>query len=345
LEYRDMEFWSDGERAVYRPQYTVEELRAWGNFEHRPGMLVEAFEQRPEGEVEVISRSLSTGRRERIAARRLVLAAGTLGTARVVLRSLGYHGRRVPLVCNPYVYLACLNWRLIGKPARERRHSLCQLLAYVDLSGSGGNVLQAQLYSYRSLLNFRLIKESPLAYQESIRLARLAHPYLVTINVYHADRPGPEKHLELQRELNETGDGLHVTYRLARDVERDHRTEERRVAGFFRRVGCLPLRVVRPVHGASIHYAGCLPMAKDDHPLTTRPSGQLREAPSVYLADGSVFPDLPAKGLTFTLMANANRVGSHLRDELLALKTSGGCLATGLRSVAPARLKAGIEQD
>ena len=36
----------------------------------------------------------------------------------------------------------------------------------------------------------------------------------------------------------------------------------------------------------------------------------------VYLADGSVFPWLPAKGLTFTLMACADRVGSRLASRL-----------------------------
>ena len=36
------------------------------------------------------------------------------------------------------------------------------------------------------------------------------------------------------------------------------------------------------------------------------------EAELFYVVDGSVFPTLPSKGLTFTMMANANRIGAKL---------------------------------
>ena len=39
---------------------------------------------------------------------------------------------------------------------------------------------------------------------------------------------------------------------------------------------------------------------------------RLRATRSVYLADGSIFPWLSPKGLTFNIMANADRVGTHL---------------------------------
>ena len=84
----------------------------------------------------------------------------------------------------------------------------------------------------------------------------------------------------------------------------------------FRRLGCLPLRMIRPGHGANIHYAGAFPILPDGGDLTCDRSGRLRATRSVYLADGSVFPWIPAKGLTFTLMACADRVGSLLAKAL-----------------------------
>jgi choline dehydrogenase-like flavoprotein len=57
-------------------------------------------------------------------------------------------------------------------------------------------------------------------------------------------------------------------------------------------------------------------MTTRDDELTTDPRGRLRPTRHVYLADGSVFPNLPSKGLTFTMMANADRIGSRLRAEL-----------------------------
>ena len=80
----------------------------------------------------------------------------------------------------------------------------------------------------------------------------------------------------------------------------------------FVRFGCIPLRRIRPGYAASVHYGGTFPMTHSDKDLTVEPSCRLRGARSVYLVDGSVFPYLPAKGLTFTMMANANRIGTHL---------------------------------
>ncbi len=322
VEYHDMEFWADHNRAVYRPQFTVDELRKHQNFRYRSEMLVQAFRRRPDGDLEVSARNLSSTAQERFTARRLVLGAGTLGTARIVLRSLQRYRHRLPLVCNPYVYIACLNTAAIGKPVQDARHSLCQLIAYVQV---GDQFLQAQLYSYRSLLTFRLVKELPLAYPEGIRLIRRLQPYLATINVYHSDRPGPDKYVELHRDQAADSDRLHIHYRIPADTEREHRAQQRRVMKLFLRLGCLPLKVVRPVHGASIHYGGCLPMTDEDRPLTTRPTGELRDASGVFIADGAAFPDLPAKALTLTLMAHANRVGVHVSEELKRTRMQGIC--------------------
>ena len=57
-------------------------------------------------------------------------------------------------------------------------------------------------------------------------------------------------------------------------------------------------------------------MSAEGGELTTEPSGRLRGTENVYLADGSVFPRLPSKGLTFTMMANADRVGTGLSRAL-----------------------------
>ena len=67
-----------------------------------------------------------------------------------------------------------------------------------------------------------------------------------------------------------------------------------------------------------MHYAGTLPMTRDGGRLTTDTLGRLAETERVYVADGSVFRSLPSKGLTFTMMANADRVGSAVLASLRA---------------------------
>ena len=60
--------------------------------------------------------------------------------------------------------------------------------------------------------------------------------------------------------------------------------------------------------GASIHYAGTLPFGTGEGPFRLRPDGRLFESDHVWVADGSGFRYLPAKGLTLSLMANAHLV-------------------------------------
>jgi choline dehydrogenase-like flavoprotein len=49
-------------------------------------------------------------------------------------------------------------------------------------------------------------------------------------------------------------------------------------------------------------------MSAAARPLTTTPSCESRDIGGLFVADGSTFPFLPSKNLTFSLMANAARV-------------------------------------
>jgi choline dehydrogenase-like flavoprotein len=57
-------------------------------------------------------------------------------------------------------------------------------------------------------------------------------------------------------------------------------------------------------------------MSEDGGPWTATPEGRCRAFENVWLADGIGFPSLPAKNLTFTLMANATRIADHLGEQL-----------------------------
>jgi len=89
-----------------------------------------------------------------------------------------------------------------------------------------------------------------------------------------------------------------------------------RWCGTWRASAGLPIRIIRPAHGASLHYAGTLPCSEDADPLTTALDGRLHGSERVYVADASTWRYLPAKGPTLTLMANAYRVGSNAASTL-----------------------------
>jgi hypothetical protein len=329
-----MEFWSDADGGVYRPRHTVERMLRRENFAYEGGTLVESFEETADGAVEVRVLRTANGARETLRARRLVLGAGAIGSARIALRSFRAFGVRRPLVSNPYTYFPCLYWRRLGSAMRDRRHSLTQVAALYDPGHDGARPISAQAYSYRSLLTFKLVKESPLPHPVSIRLMQLLQPYFVIVGVHHEDRPSDRKALWLEEPAGETGmdadakeaegtAGMSGQPLLRIEYAPTPAETSRRLAGekelmrCFARLGCRALKRIDPGEGSSIHYGGTLPMREGGEDLfTTRPDGRLRGTKAVYVTDGAVFPHLPAKGLTYTLMANARRVGTGVAKGL-----------------------------
>ena len=304
-KYWDMDFWSDAGRSVYRPRWTVDELRARAGFEFVARQLVTGFVETRD-HVEVTARDVDTGAIEVHRARTLVLGAGTIGTTRIVLSSLRAHGQRVSIVCNPHTYMAMLNLNQLGKPIHPERHSLAQLCIVHAPEGPARPFTVGHLYSYRSLLLFRLMKDAPLPHRDGIEILRHLSPSFVVMILQHADAPTAAKYCELE------GDRFTVEYALSADEQSRIDDIEADITKSLYRLRCIKLRTVRPGHAASTHFAGTLPMQQREQPLTTDRDGKLRGTQRVYVVDGSVFPTLPSKGLTFTMMANANRIGTAI---------------------------------
>ena len=66
-------------------------------------------------------------------------------------------------------------------------------------------------------------------------------------------------------------------------------------------------------NGNSIHYAGTIPMKYKPNKFQCDKWGKLYGYNNVYIVDGSNFTSLPAKNLTYTIMANAMRIASNLK--------------------------------
>ena len=52
-------------------------------------------------------------------------------------------------------------------------------------------------------------------------------------------------------------------------------------------------------------------MGKSDSPLGATSEGRSTDVEGLYFADGVTFPFLPAKNITFSLMANAVRIADR----------------------------------
>ncbi|SFL87572.1 hypothetical protein [Variovorax sp. OV329] len=311
-----LDFWSNAGASVFRPSVLLDTLMGRPGFEYRSQLLVTHFDEPASGGVRVNATDLQHGSRISFTADHLLLCAGALGSTRIVLRSTGHYDQPVPLVCNEHAYIPSVRWRGLGAAASGRSHALAQLTVLMDPTGDQQHLVQAQIYSFTGMLLARLLKDSPLGLRDSLSIFQALASSFVILGVQHEDVASPGKHLVLRRGPVPEEDVLEIRWRPDASVQAVQDAAHRGFCEAMRVLGCWPLRVVRPGAGSSVHYAGMLPFADENRPLTLDRSGRLRETRSVYVCDGAGLNYLPAKGPTLTLMANARRIACELAQSL-----------------------------
>ena len=311
LDYQDMEFYSDAKKSAYRPWITVDELKKHNNFTYVSECLVMRYAELGDA-VSVSGIHTETGANIEFKARKLVLAPGVLGTARIVLRSANAVGQRLPLLSNPYCYVPCIQPRFLGSSMDRHTTGMAQLSLFHDPRGDQSDVGMASIYSYRSLMLFRVMEQAPLAFRDSRKLFQYLLPAIKIMGIHHTEKPGEQKYLQLQKASTYSGDSLKAVYILSETENQKVHSREQSFVKAMRSLGCYALSKIDPGHGSSIHYAGTLPFSEKEGMFTLAKDGRLHGSKSVYVADGSGFRFLPAKGLTLSLMANAHAVAKGL---------------------------------
>jgi len=309
--------WGCPTKAFYTPRLTLAELREHELFEYRSGLRVDHFKTDADGNVRsVVARRMDSGPDEEIPVETLVLAAGTLATAKIYLESI----RRDTSICvelpglmdNRQVLMPFVNLRLLGRPFDPETYQYHQLAVALAADDPADSV-----HGLVTTLKTALVHPMALSFPGSLRtglaVIRNAHAALGLLNINFTDRRRPESAVSIEPGAN--GESrLVVRYRPGpKDATRVEETC-RRFRKILRTLGCVapkPLAHVRPM-GASVHYSGTLPMRESGGQHTVDADCRSRDFENLVIADGSTFPSLPAKNLTFTLMANAARIGERV---------------------------------
>jgi hypothetical protein len=308
--YHDMDFYADHGLSAYRPWITIDELISTQRLAYHANCLVLKFEEHGDY-VTVLARRTDTNQQEAFECRKLILASGVLGTARIVMRSFRLESR-LPLLCNHYCYVPCIQPAMIGKGIERFRTSMAQLVLCHDEGQTHSDVAVGCLFSYRSLLLFRLLKEAPLNFSDGRRIMQCLQSSFVIAGIHHPDSMGTHKYVQLVDDIESiTGDRLEAHYSLSHEEALKTNRREQQYLKALRALHCYPIKRVYPGYGASIHYGGTLPFSADEKAYSIASNGRVHGSKRIFVADGSGFRYLPAKGPTFSLMANAHTVATH----------------------------------
>jgi len=297
--YRCLEFVQTGEPAMYNPAMTIEELAGSGAIAYERGWLVERFRE-TDGSVEVMARN-GDGHSAVFRARTLVLAAGALNSARIVLASFADYSTRLPLLDNPMTVLAMFHPKRLGQTLAADDCGLAQL--NMVLSGFGTKY-QASLYGCNGAPVSEFLGLLPFSLDVNRRLLRYLLPALSLAIVFHPAHPSGGQYLRLREDgVLDAGYEWQPDPRLAG-----------RVCAVFRELGLWTMTAMAKHNspGEGIHYAGTLPMADSPARYQLHRDGRLEGTQRVYVCDGACLPRLPAKNHTYTVMANAHRIASAI---------------------------------
>ena len=306
--------WGCPRESLWTPIQGLRALRERADFTYVDGVFVERVEVDGGGRVRaVVARRLDSGAEERFDCDQAALGAGTLSSARIFLASLRAAGGGEPpaltgLMDNRQVLLPFVNLKMLTHPADTRTYQYHNLA--LGLEGERPReYVHGLITTLKSALIHPIAQSVPLDLASSLELFKNLHAALGILNVnFHDDR----------REGNavalEADGRLVVDYTPAPDEPARTKRALSRLKRALWKLGCVVppgMAHVRPM-GASVHYSGTLPMTREARPLTCDPDCHSRDLEGLLVIDGSVLPFLPAKNLTFTLMANATRSAERL---------------------------------
>jgi len=303
--------WGCQRNSIYASGLELPQLCRFPHFRYFGGALVRSL--LPQGKGHALEISCKNGRML-LHAPRILLAAGTIATTSLVLRRLGSIGS-TRLLTNPVGAMAFMIPALFATPLPERSFALGQLSYRFPLRDGGRAA--GVIYGADALPLVGIAGRLPISRPAALRLTRALAPSLLLATCY---LPGRFSANTLRVADDDNQRQIVIIEGVQTEDARDTLIAVgRRLAREMRRLGAfaLPgsLTIAQP--GADAHYAGTLPMGGNG-PTACAPTGELKACPGLYIADGAVLTDLPAKHCTLTIMANADRIARYLAARIVS---------------------------
>jgi choline dehydrogenase-like flavoprotein len=295
--------WGCAEESLYSARYDLSDLTRHANFTHRQGFIVDHLERQPDG-WGICGVSVSSGSGETLRAHNVVLAAGTLATTSIALRSLPAVAQ-VPLLNLPMATFMLWLPKSLGA-ARTKGPGFAQLA--FALGGSDAEAICGFTFSTHALPVAEFIRHVPLTRRHAITLLSVLLSSTVVANCFF---PGAQSRNRAKLEADGT---LRVTGGTQKILPELTQVTAKRLRAAFMRCGAwlLPSSFRLSATGSDVHYAGSLPMRQAPGLGETDRHGELAGLPGVFVADAAALPALPSKSHTLAMMACADRLGREL---------------------------------
>ena len=291
---------------IYSTAFTVDAMRANPNFTYAPGNVVQRVEE--SGDEVRVHAIAGNGEAVVLRGRRAFIGAGVLASASLMLRSLGAYDRPVTLRESHYFLLPMLRLASVAGFERGNLHTLAQMFIEIMDEALSPFTIHLQTYTYNDLF------EAPIA--QKLGPLRKVFPwktFLSRLFLFQGYLHSNHSHT--------TSASLHQ--RGASDVLQLHATDSPQRAEVIRKLvaklrsirglsGLVPLTPLmrQGEPGRGFHTGSSFPMSAAPQGFESDTFGRTSGLQRVHLIDSSVLPSIPATTITYTVMANAHRIGT-----------------------------------
>ena len=290
--------------CIYNSADTVRDLLANNNFSYQRDVVVTTLREQAD-QVVIEGFNRRSGMPISFEAKRVFLAAGVISSAQIILRSEAAYDQPLRLCDSQYFIFPLVLARGVHGVQHEALYTLSQVFIELNRPAISRHAVHLQVYTYNDILG-EAVRKSLGALKGFAPL--LEQRLLVVQGYLHSDE---SQTMEMILKRDGAKDCLHVktcensgTRRVVKKVMHELLKQAWRLGGIV-----LPpmLQIGQPGHG--FHSGGSLPMREKpgrfESDCLGRPHGWLR----VHAVDASVLPSIPATTITFSVMANAHRIG------------------------------------
>lgn len=308
--------WGCPTESLYTPSITLKVCLKHPNFEYVSGVYVNHFTYENGRITALVAQSVQDHTWREFTGDRYVLAAGALSSSKIFMESVfkatGKIIKLPGLMDNRQILVPFVNLRMLGKSYNPESYQYHQLAVGLE-NDRPEEYIHGQITTLKSALVHPIIQNVPFDWRTSTYLFKNMRASLAVVNLNLWDRRRPDNFVTIEPQPDVGYSRLLITYQPDPAEAGVIKQAVSRLKKMLWKLGCVvpPGMVhVRPM-GASVHYAGTIPMSAAKAPLTTSKDCQSHDFENLYIVDGTTFPFLPAKNITYSLMANAVRVAEH----------------------------------
>ncbi len=310
-------FWGCPTESIYRTESTLRECERYPQFEYVGGHYVTHFEFGPDRRIRCL-RGIRLADEKAFSreADLFVLAAGTMGSSKIFLdswyRATGELRKLPGLMDTQTVVIPYFNPRRLGRPVDLASYQFHQLAIGIETERPE-EYIHGQITTLKSAPIHPIVQNLPTDLRRATTVFRAMRSGLGVVNVWSADRRRDANYVTIRPLADSNHTELVVRYQTGID-EDAARTTRRIVQRALRMLGCIvpPAMTQILAKGHGIMYGGTLPMLRKPMGFCTTSDGRCNGFENLYAIDGVVYPFLPAKNMTLTLMANAVRVAEQI---------------------------------